>query len=74
MPKLPVLTSKKLVKIIEKFGFSLDHKTGSHFIFYNEEHKKRVTIPYHTKDLPKGTILSILKQAGITKEEIENII
>ena len=74
MPKLPVLSPKRLIKIIEKLGFQLDHKTGSHFIFYNENNKKRVTIPYHTKDLPKGTILSILKQAGITKEEIENIV
>ena len=49
----------------------MDHKTGSHFIFYNQEYKKRVTVPYHNKDLPKGTILSILKQAGITKDEIE---
>lgn len=73
MPKLPVLTPKKLIEKIEKIGFQLDHKTGSHFIFYNEERKKRVTIPYHAKDLPKGTILSILKQAGITKEEIENL-
>ena len=73
MPKLPVLSPKRLIKIIEKLGFQLDHKTGSHFIFYDEERKKRVTIPYHAKDLPKGTILSILKQAGITKEDLENI-
>jgi len=52
-------------------GFRLDHKTGSHFIFYNIENKRRVTVPYHTKDLPKGTISSIFKQAEITKEEIE---
>lgn len=73
MPKLPVLTPKKLIKIIEKLGFQLDHKTGSHFIFYDEVYKRRVTIPYHAKDLPKGTILSILKQAGITKDDIEKL-
>lgn len=71
MPKLPVLTSKKLIKILEKLGFQLDHKTGSHFIFYDARTKRRATIPFHAKDLPKGTILSILKQAGITKEELE---
>lgn len=71
MPKLPILTPKKLIKIFEKLGFQLDHKTGSHFIFYNQTNKRRAVIPYHSKDLPKGTILSILKQAGITKEELE---
>jgi len=73
MPKLPILTPKRLIKIIEKLGFQLDHKTGSHYIFYNEEHKRRVTIPYHTRDLPKGTILSILKQAGIERDELEKL-
>lgn len=71
MPKLPVLNSKKLIKILEKLGFRLDHKTGSHFIFYDSKNKRRAVVPFHTKDLPKGTILSILRQAGITKEELE---
>jgi len=33
--------------------------------------KKRIIVPVHKKDLPKGTLLEILKQAGINKEEIE---
>ena len=73
MPKLPVLTPKKLIKGLEKIGFRLDHKTGSHFIFYDLDNKRRITVPYHTKDLPKGTISSILKQDEITKEEIEKL-
>jgi predicted RNA binding protein YcfA (HicA-like mRNA interferase family) len=32
---------------------------------------KRVTLPFHAKDLPKGTIHSILKSAGITKKDLE---
>lgn len=70
MPKLPALTPKKLIRILEKLGFRLDHKTGSHFIFYDATHKRRAVVPFHAKDLPKGTILSILKQAGVTKEEL----
>ncbi len=71
MSRLPVLTPKKLIKILQDLGFQLDHKTGSHFIFYDPKNKRRATIPFHTKDLPKGTFISILKQAGITKEELE---
>jgi len=37
-------------------------------IFRND---KKVTLPFHCKDLPKGTILSILKSAGITKNDIK---
>lgn len=70
MPKLPCLTSKKVLKLLRQNGFQLDHKTGSHFIFYHPETKKRATVPYHSKDLPKGTLLSILKQAGLSKDDL----
>ena len=70
MPKLPALTPKKLTAILKKHGFQLDHTTGSHFVFYHPETKRRVTLPYHSKDLPKGTLFAVLKQAGISKDEI----
>ena len=72
MSKLPPLTSKKLIEILKSFGFQLDHTTGSHFIFYNSKTKKRAVVPYHKKDLPKGTLISILKEAGIARKEIED--
>jgi predicted RNA binding protein YcfA (HicA-like mRNA interferase family) len=74
MAKLPNITPKKLIKILKSCGFNLDHSTGSHFIFYNSETKKRATVPYHRKDIPKGTTMSILKEAGISKKELENFL
>lgn len=74
MPKLPSITPKKLVKFLKKLGFQLDHTTGSHFIFYNPQTKKRAIVPYHIKDLPKGTLMSILKEAGISRKEFENLL
>ncbi len=69
MVKLPIITPQKLIKVLENFGFQLDHSTGSHFIFYRSKDKKRVVVPNHIKDLPKGTLMSILKEAGISKKE-----
>lgn len=71
MPKLPNWTPKQLIKFLEKNGFALDHITGSHYIFYNSVNKKRTVVPYHTKNLPKGTLRAILRQAGISKDEIK---
>lgn len=70
MPRLPVVTYKKLLKVLEKSGFQIDHTTGSHFIFYNKITKARVTVPRHRKELPKGTIMSILREAEISKGEL----
>lgn len=71
MPK--TFTSKQTIKVLKKKGFKIDHVTGSHYIFWHSESKRRVTIPYHTKDLPKGTLNSILKQADISKKELVNL-
>lgn len=65
MSKLPRLTSKKLIRILKENGFQLDHVTGSHYIFYHQIKHLRVTVPYHIKDLPIGTLHTILKQADI---------
>lgn len=71
MPKLPSLSPQKLIKILEKKGFKLDRVKGSHHIYYNPDSRKRVVVPVHKKDLPKGTLLEILKQAGIPKDELK---
>ena len=64
-----VLTPKKLLKILLKAGFKIDHITGSHYILYNPTSKKTVTLPFHNKDLPKGTLYSIIKSAGLSEED-----
>jgi len=73
MPKISAITSKKLIQLLKKFGFQLDHTTGSHFIFYHSLTERRAIVPRHNKDLPKGTIMSIIREAGITREEIKKI-
>jgi len=72
MPKLPSLTPKQVIDILMKNGFTFDRAKGSHHIYYNHSTGKRAIIPFHNKDLPKGTLLQILKQAGIGKDEIMN--
>jgi predicted RNA binding protein YcfA (HicA-like mRNA interferase family) len=60
-----------LIKLLELKGFLLKRITGSHHIFFHPELKKTIVVPVHgKKDIPNGTFLSIIKQAGITKEEI----
>lgn len=70
MPKLPSITPQKIIKILESKGFVLERVKGSHHIYVNRETKRRVVIPLHKNDLPKGTLLEILKQAGINREEL----
>jgi predicted RNA binding protein YcfA (HicA-like mRNA interferase family) len=70
MPKLPSLTPQQVIKLLEEKGFILDRTKGSHRIYYHPESKRRVTVPFHRKDLPRGTLLEILRQAGLSREDI----
>jgi len=74
MSKFPSLTPRKIIKVLENKGFVLDRIKGSHHIYYHPETKKRVVVPLHKRDLPKGTLLEILKQAGISKEELKELL
>lgn len=70
MPKLPAWGAKQLIKKLKQCGFQLDHTTGSHYIFRNPRNSKRAVVPYHFKSLPKGTFMAILREAGLTKEDL----
>ncbi len=74
MSKLPSLTPRKIIKVLEKKGFVLDRVKGSHHIYYHPETRRRAVVPLHKKDLPKGTLLEILKQANISKDELRDLL
>lgn len=57
--------SRDLTKIILDDGWILVRVKGSHHQYRHPSKKGLVTIPHPKKDLPKGTINSILKQAGL---------
>ncbi len=70
MGKLPSLKPKDVVALLKKEGFKLKRIKGSHHFFVHPTTKKITTVPMHTKDLPKGTLYAILRQAGIDKGSI----
>ncbi len=68
MSKLPVLSAREVIKVLGKLGFRIHRQTGSHIHLWNEERKLLVTVPNH-RELAKGTLISIMKQAKIEREE-----
>lgn len=69
MPKLPVISGIEAVKALSKIGYEVDHQTGSHIILrQNKYPHRRLTVPNH-KEIAKGTLRGLIKQAGLTVEE-----
>ena len=59
------MTPRQVIRLLMNHGFVEDHQTGSHLILYHPESKRRAVVPIHSRDVPKGTLHSILKSAGI---------
>ena len=69
MSKLPVISGENLIKLLVKTGFYIDRIKGSHFVLKTKTIPvKTVVVPLHP-ELDKGTLISVLKQANLTREE-----
>jgi predicted RNA binding protein YcfA (HicA-like mRNA interferase family) len=65
------ISGKMLCKIVERNGWELKRVTGSHHIYSKEGTEAILSIPVHSnKDLPKGTLKSIMKDAELTEEDL----
>ena len=71
MTKLPVLSGEKLIKLLKKAGFEVVRQKGGHISLRKGEAK--TVVPLHN-DLAKGTLLGILKQCGLSKEDLQRLI
>jgi predicted RNA binding protein YcfA (HicA-like mRNA interferase family) len=72
--KLPVLSGRAAVKMFQKLGYEVDHRTGSHIILrFSASPHRRLSVPDH-RELAKGTLRALLRQAGLTVEEFVGLL
>lgn len=69
-PKLPRLKAVEVVDVLKHHGFILISQRGSHQKWKHPDSGKQVIVPYHKgKQLPLGTLRSIVDGSGIREEE-----
>lgn len=69
MSRLPVVSGRDAVKALAKLGYDIDHQTGSHVILrMRVPPHRRLTVPDH-REIAKGTLRAIIREAGLTVEE-----
>ena len=73
MTKLPVISGKEAIKALSKAGFYLKRQKGSHIILRRDSPFAQVTVPNHPI-IDRGTLRSILNQAGLTLEEFSDLL
>ena len=74
MSFLPRVSGREIVKAMQKLGYEFDRQRGSHIILRQSvAPHRRLTVPDH-RELAKGTLRSILREAGVTAEELKSLL
>jgi predicted RNA binding protein YcfA (HicA-like mRNA interferase family) len=68
--RLPALRPHQVLRALEKAGWQVHRQRGSHVSMHKEGVPFLITVPLHRRDLPRGTLRDIIKDAGLTVEEL----
>lgn len=74
MSRLPCVSGREVVKALEKVGYAIDHQRGSHITLRHvDPPNRRITVPDH-REVAKGTLRAIIRQAGLTPDEFKGLL
>ena len=74
MSKLPVVSGADAIRAFSRIGYEVDRQRGSYVILRNVAPPfRRLTIPNH-KVLAKGTLRSLIREAGLTPEQFARLL
>ena len=75
MTALPVVSGREVIKALSRAGFRVVRQRGSHVRLEKstEDGMIKLTVPLH-KSLKKGTLRRIIKDAGLTVQELNRLL
>ena len=68
MGSLPALSGREVVKVFEKFGWTVARQSSSHIIMTKANEIATLSIPDH-REIAKGTLRSLIRAANLTTGE-----
>jgi predicted RNA binding protein YcfA (HicA-like mRNA interferase family) len=74
MPPVPSVSGQRIVKALEKAGFTLTRVKGSHHVMRHPD-GRGTTVPVHSgREVAKGTLRGILSDVGMNIEEFRDLL
>jgi predicted RNA binding protein YcfA (HicA-like mRNA interferase family) len=71
--KLPSISGKECIKVLEKIGFYQKRQEGSHIIMRRNEPFAQVVVPNHS-EIAKGTLRAIIRDIELSVEEFVSLL
>jgi len=73
MTKLSGVSGRECARALARIGFRLRRQEGSHMILRRDDPFGQLVVPDH-KELDRGTLRAILRQAGVGVEEFVGLL
>ena len=73
MSKLPSVSGSEVVSALQKLGFSVRRQHGSHMVMRRDDPFAQTVVPQH-RQIDRGTLRAILRQTGISAEELIKVL
>jgi predicted RNA binding protein YcfA (HicA-like mRNA interferase family) len=59
---------------LKRAGFIEHHQAGSHRYFVHPQRRRMTQVPIHPRDIKRGTMMVILRQAGLSQDEFRKLL
>lgn len=73
MGKLPRISGQNCIKALEKIKFTIKRQAGSHIVLRRDDPFSQLVVPNH-KELDRGTLRAIIRQAGLSVDEFIDLL
>ena len=75
MSRLPRVTARQMLTVLERAGFLIVRTRGSHhFLRHRDDANRTTVIALHPGELPRGTVMDILKQARLSRGQFLDLL
>jgi predicted RNA binding protein YcfA (HicA-like mRNA interferase family) len=72
-PRQPVVSGAELVRALERDGWTVVRQRGSHVRLKKANRRNALVVPLH-RELRKGTLAGILRDAGLSADDLRNLL
>lgn len=74
MTRLPSLTPRELVAALQRAGLRIVDDDGKHSRLWKEGLARPVMVPRHAREVKRGLLADVIKQAGLTQDEFRKFL
>lgn len=74
MARLPVVSGRKVITVLVEQGFEEVGRKGSHIRLKRKSEPVRIVVVPDHKELTPGTLLSIIRRSGLSKDEFISLL